>query len=90
MKGHPQLDEPRGRMFQAVNALVAQIEPGDPESKVLELLGEPDERIEIEDDDDADQEYQLVFQDPYRPTRSYYFGIGAGVVVQVQTVSRLR
>jgi hypothetical protein len=33
-------------MLQAVNALVAQIKVGDSESKLLELLGSPDERVD--------------------------------------------
>jgi hypothetical protein len=89
MKGHPRLNEPRGKMFQVVNALVAQIHRGDRESRVVELLGSPDERNDNEDEKE-DEDYQLGFVDPYRPTRTYYFGIRAGVVVNISTVSRSR
>jgi hypothetical protein len=75
-------------MFQVVNALVAQIQQGDPESKVVELLGSPDERNASDDDDDDDDDYQLGFVDPYRPSRTYYFGIQAGIVVNISTGSR--
>jgi hypothetical protein len=86
MKGHPKSGHPKGVLMKEVNALVASVTRGASEDALLLALGPPDERAP--DDDDGIATYVLGYVDPYRPRRTYYFGIKNGVVTHRKQVSR--
>ncbi len=92
MKGFPKhVEGPMGPWYQRVNAAVAKVTRGKTVPQIRDILGEPDETIEVPDDDrrqDADSpvdprypELILVYYDPYRKRIRYKFDISNGRVI---------
>lgn len=85
MKGHPK-EGPKGPQMKEVNALIAAMKQGTAEEALVAALGPPDERSAYEDDD---CDYNLCWQDPYRPNTTYVFAIKKGVIYYRTTVTRV-
>jgi len=69
MKGFPEhVEGPMGPWYQKVNAAVAKVTRGKTVPQIREILGEPDETIEVPDDDrrqDADSPLILGIRNSY-------------------------
>ena len=80
---------PLGPWYRKVNAAVSAAERATTPAALEELLGPPDQREAVADDDHSPEDGPIdpaqpnqvwVYWDPYRPRRTYRFEIGGGRV----------
>lgn len=92
MKGFPkQVEGPLGSWYQKVNASIEKAMLAKTPLELREILGEPDNTIDVPDDDrraNANSPIDprnpgliFVYRDPYRPRVEYKFGISNDRVV---------
>jgi hypothetical protein len=92
MKDFPkQVKGPMGPWYQKVNASIEKARLAKTPLEIRGFLGEPDNTIEVPDDDrrqnanspidPRDPELILIYRDPYRPRVEYRFGISNGRVI---------
>jgi hypothetical protein len=92
MKGLPErVEGPMGRWYQKVNALIAKAKAAKTVAEVREILGDPDETIDVPNEDrrqdknsPIDPRYPgliLVYRDPYRKRIKYRFDVSNGRII---------
>lgn len=98
MKGFPEIpDGPLGYLYKRINEAVALAMDASDSDSVRQILGDPDdvevvaESDRVSDDGALDSQYPEIywlFRDPYRPQRSYRFGISGRTIVERSRIIR--